>query len=201
MDKKKLIGTIIGVLMFGLLVVGATFAWLQISPAFLNNTVNGKTTNFIVNYVKGTNITKLLILDSTTVSTSSFSAGTGGKISIVAYRATTSADGDLTIKLNTTTSNAIVSNGELLKYAVCSGACTLTETAVSTPTASSTGLLAKGTVNSTTQTLVTIDGISTTTNNTYDIYLWLDQTIFYTNSGTYNGLTYSGNISADAIQD
>ena len=33
MDKKKIIGTIIGVLMFGALIAGATFAWFTDDPS------------------------------------------------------------------------------------------------------------------------------------------------------------------------
>lgn len=40
MDKKKLIGTIIGVTMFAALIAGATFAWLTFSATITNGSYN-----------------------------------------------------------------------------------------------------------------------------------------------------------------
>ena len=201
MDKKKLIGTIVGVTMFAVLIAGATFAWLTITPTFTNNTVTGGTTNFIVEYTKGSNVGAVLVLDSSNVATSSMTDNSTGKTSVIAYRLPNNADGDLTIKLMTTSSNAIVGASGPLRYAVCAGSCTLTGEVPSVVTASSTGLLAKGTVTSAEQILLVSDGISTTEGKTYDVYLWIDQATFYANSDTYNGLEYSGYINASALQD
>ena len=58
MDTKKLLGTIIGVIMFALLIVGATYAWLSQTATVTNGTyANLKTKNFIINYVGGTEVT------------------------------------------------------------------------------------------------------------------------------------------------
>lgn len=204
MDKKKLIGTIVGVVFFVALIAGATFAWLTVVPTITNGTATGGTTNFIVEYTKGSNVTGLQILDSTTVATTSMTGVSTGKTTVKAYRLANNADGNLTIKLITTSSNALVGASGPLRYAVCSGACTLTGNAATSVTSSTTGLLAKGTVTSTTQNLVVSDGIATS-EKSYDVYLWLDQATIYGNSDTYlpngAGLTYSGYISASAVQD
>ena len=59
MDKKKLIGTIIGVAMFAALIAGATFAFLSFTATVTNSTYNGTSMNFLVDYTKGTAITGL----------------------------------------------------------------------------------------------------------------------------------------------
>lgn len=204
MDKKKFIGTVIGVIFFVALIAGATFAWLTLTPTFTNNSVTGGTTNFIVDYTKGSTISGLKIINSSSVATTAMTTAATGKTTVKAYRAANDADGNLTIKLITTSSNALVSTTGPLRYAVCSGTCTLTGSPVASVTASSTGLLAKGTVTSTEQQLLLSDGIATT-EKSYDIYLWLDQTTIYSNSDTYlpngTGLTYAGYISASAVQD
>ena len=51
-----MIGTIIGVIAFAVLISGATFAWLTYSVNVTGGTYNGASTNFVVNYTKGTDI-------------------------------------------------------------------------------------------------------------------------------------------------
>ena len=48
MERKKLIGTIIGVTMFALLIVGATYAWLSATINVNNGTYQLSTRNFII---------------------------------------------------------------------------------------------------------------------------------------------------------
>ena len=50
MDKKKLIGTIIGVTMFAALIAGATFAWLTFNATITEGTYNAASMNFLVDY-------------------------------------------------------------------------------------------------------------------------------------------------------
>ena len=69
MDKRKLIGAIIGVTMFALLIVGATFAWLTFNVNVLSNSATtGGSMNFSVNYVKGQNISTMQVLGTGTPS-------------------------------------------------------------------------------------------------------------------------------------
>ena len=57
MDKKKLIGTIIGVIAFAALIAGATYAWFSFALNVTTGSYSANTQNFIVTYTKGTNIT------------------------------------------------------------------------------------------------------------------------------------------------
>ena len=57
MNKRKLIGTIIGVIAFAALIAGATYAWFQNSLQVTTGTYDATTRNFIINYEKGNNIT------------------------------------------------------------------------------------------------------------------------------------------------
>lgn len=216
MENKKIIGLIIGILLFGALIAGATFAWFTTNVRILNgNFVNAKTTNFIVNYTKGTAISAVPILDtgsSDSLAEANFATGTsgaGGKIVVKAKRNTNDADGNLDIYLHTTesadTTTITTAQGGtyLLRYAVCAGtaACTLTGTAATTVTSATTGLIAKGSITTTgAQKLVTVDGIATS-DVTYNIYLWIDQEFFYTYTDIFAGKSYSGYVYAEATQD
>ena len=52
MDIKKLIGTIIGVILFVALIAGATFAWLTFGTTLVSTNVNSANTmNFLVDYI------------------------------------------------------------------------------------------------------------------------------------------------------
>ena len=95
MDKKKLIGTIIGVIMFAALIAGATFAWLTIAASITNGNYTASTKNFIVNYTSGTAVDTLNILSTPTTNDILVEEGL---ITVSAYKATGSADGILNLK-------------------------------------------------------------------------------------------------------
>lgn len=186
MDKKKLIGTIIGVAAFAALIAGATYAWLTNALTITNGNYSAGSMNFSVNYVKGTNVTKVPILNAPTAS--SFTSSTGGSLSVTASKLAGSVDGTLTIKLNTGsgTSAALLSSGAL-NYAACIGDCTKK--------------LAEETYHGTVSATGEMDLIASTpltaSATVYNVYFWLDPAKV---TDTVVGTTFSGYISASAIQ-
>lgn len=184
MDKKKLIGTIIGVIFFVALIAGATFAWLTFNANVTNGNYNTMTGNFIINYTKGDkNISSVPIIsvaDAASVATSD-----AEKVVIKAGKNSTNMpNGKFTMKLKTVTDNTTLdlTNGAL-KYAV--------SVAGAAPTA----------INSVTSTsdivLVQDYTLSSTTQVEFAVYFWLD-------AGTITSddmaKTYSGYIDASAVQ-
>ena len=65
MNTKKLIGTILGVILFAALIAGATFAWLS-GDITVNNTqtLNTQVTQFLIDYTTGSAVTNLPVIDS-----------------------------------------------------------------------------------------------------------------------------------------
>lgn len=179
MNKRKLIGAIIGVIAFIALVAGATYAWLTSDLAVNNGAYNVKTMNFLVSYTKGNNINNIVSVTSPTASNTKV-------LTVKAGLATDSAPGTITIYLNTTSaSNAIITGG-YLKYSWCIGTCSGTAFSDHTATVSSTGQIA----------LISGETLTTTKKN-FNIYFWLDGN---KNESTIEGLSYAGNISAIATQ-
>lgn len=130
MNTKKLIGTILGVILFAALIAGATFAWLS-GDVTINNTqiLDAQITNFVIDYKTGSHITKLPIVDSTKAKAGTVTATNGGTLSgaevpvtaIVIKRngtATTIPDGHAAIWLNTETDNQLTKDS-VVRWAVC----------------------------------------------------------------------------------
>lgn len=186
MDKKKLIGTIIGVVAFAALIAGATYAWLTYSATITNGNYSLGSMNFSVTFVKGTAVNAVPILTNPTAA--QVTSG-GGSLAVQANKVSGSAPGDLTITLNTEASTAatLLSSGAL-KYAACIGTCTQTNLTQETY---------YGTVSSTGPTNIIASTPLTASATTYNIYFWLDSA---TISDTVVGNAYSGYISASATQ-
>ena len=140
MSNKKLIGTIIGVIAFAALISGATFAWLTYAVNVTGGTYNGASTNFVVNYTKGTDISDVPILTSPTVSTAR-------SLVVSANKTSTSVDGTLSIKLTTTSSDILTTSGAI-KYKACQGECADLTSNVGTVTASVTDEIFSGALQS-----------------------------------------------------
>lgn len=179
MDKKKLIGTIIGVTLFAALIAGATYAFLTFTATVTNATYNASTMNFIVDYSKGTDISDLPQLTTATASTAK-------SLVVKAKKHTGSPDGDITIKLNTTTIEGTLGSDGVVNYAICKGACAN----------NFSGAKKTGTVG-TTGTIDLLTEALSTTEVSYYIYFWLDASKIKIE---HIGKTYSGNISATATQ-
>ena len=175
MSNKKLIGTIIGVIAFAALISGATFAWLTYAVNVTGGTYNGASTNFVVNYTKGTDISDVPILTSPTVSTAR-------SLVVSANKTSTSVDGTLSIKLTTTSSDILTTSGAI-KYKACQGECADLTSNVGTVTASGTVEIFSG-------------ALQSSATSSY-VYFWIDAATF---SNDHVGKTYSGYISAEAQQ-
>ena len=175
MSNKKLIGTIIGVIAFVALISGATFAWLTYAVNVTGGTYNGDSTNFVVNYTKGTDISDVPILTSPTVSTAR-------SLVVSANKTSTSVDGTLSIKLTTTSSDILTTSGAI-KYKACQGECADLTSNVGTVTASGT--------------VEIFSGVLQSSATSYYVYFWIDAATF---SNDHVGKTYSGYISAEAQQ-
>lgn len=76
MDKKKFIGTIVGVIFFVALIAGATFAWLTFNANVNNGNYAGSTLNFTYNYTTGNKVESINIL-SATPARNAITAGAG----------------------------------------------------------------------------------------------------------------------------
>ena len=152
MSNKKLIGTIIGVIAFAVLISGATFAWLTYAVNVTGGTYNGASTNFVVNYTKGTDISDVPILTSPTVSTAR-------SLVVSANKTSTSVDGTLSIKLTTTSSDILTTSGAI-KYKACQGECADLTSNVGTVTASGT--------------VEIFSGVLQSSATSYYVYFWID---------------------------
>ena len=186
MDKKKLIGTIIGVAMFAALIAGATFAFLTFTATVTNSTITGTAMNFLVDYTKGTEITGLpQVITGTPANTA--------HLVVKAKKHTNSVDGYLTVKLSTTSSNTLTTGG-IVNWAICKGACSNNFTA-----AKATGTLTAGgsTSNPNVITLWTDNELITTAGTDYYVYFWLDASKI---KNSHINQAYSGFIHASAVQ-
>lgn len=187
MDKRKLIGTIIGVMMFALLIVGATYAWLSFTATVTNATANGTSFNYWVNYAGGDHITDIPILTSPTTTTASHAT-------LTAQRPKGSIADNIKIYL-TTTSTGLTSTSGVVKYVICEGACNanFSGSTIRSVTATSTVEIFSG----------TLPGTATATTNatvTYNVYFWLDAASLTNDHLTTGNNQYSGYIHADSTQ-
>ena len=194
MNNKKLIGTILGVIAFVALIAGATFAWFSAAVSVTNGTYNATAQNFVINYTKGTDIESVPIVASGTASNAT-------SLVVSAYRAATTATGQLELKLTTSSNNTLTTSGAI-HYAVCEGAATNPATTAkctgSLETANSNNVLATGTVTANgTKTLYTASTIATTATY-YHIFFWIDGDDI---SNDHLGQSYAGYIHAKATQN
>ena len=189
MDKKKLIGTIIGVTMFAVLVAGATFAWLTFDATVTEGTYNSASMNFLVDYTVETdpNIGNVPMLTTGT-------PAEAAKKYIKVKRHAGSPDGTLQLKITTTsayTAGEIANSSvEALNYAICNGECS-----GSFASAIATGVVTK-TDAAGEQVVATLSTIPTT-ETTYYYYFWLDASKI---TNEQINKSYSGYIHASATQ-
>ena len=131
MNTKKLIGTILGVIMFAALIAGATFAWLTFGVTIGNNTLSGNTVNFVLNYTAGSAVTSLPILDSNLAKPNALGVELGNNASsplVVIIKkqnidvdkdgVNDQPDGHASIWLQTTTDNTLTKDG-VVRWAIC----------------------------------------------------------------------------------
>lgn len=183
MDKKKLFGTIIGVILFIALIAGATFAWLTFQATVTNGNYNTKTGNFLINYTKGENVTDIPIISID--SASDIVTSEAKSVTVKAGKSNSSnPNGNLTIKLKTVTesTNLDLTSG-VLKYAISIEGAAPTSIQSVTSTAD--------------LILVSNYLITSTTQVDFTVYFWLDSS---TVDSDDMGKTYSGYIDAEAVQ-
>lgn len=181
MDKKKLIGTIIGVVAFAALIAGATYAYLSMSVNVTNGTgvYNAKSMHFLVDYTKGTDIGSIPLLAAPTPDDAKV-------LTVKAGLASGSTPGKMTIYLNTTSSSNALITGGYIKYSYCIGECSGSTFDTNTKALTSTSQIA-----------VISNTTLSTSQQDYNIYFWLDDTKDLSSVG---GMSYAGNISAVATQ-
>lgn len=179
MDKKKLIGTIIGVTLFAALIAGATYAFMTFTATVTNATYNATSMNFIVDYTKGTDINNLKQLKTATPSTAT-------SLVVKAKKHAGSPNGNITIKL-TSTSTGTLTTGGIVNYVLCKGACS---------SFTADNVKKTGTVTATSTVDLITEALSDT-EVSYYVYFWLDANKI---TNDHLNQTYSGNINASATQ-
>ena len=206
MDKKKFIGTIVGVIFFVALIAGATFAWLTFNASVTNGNYAGSTLNFTYNYTTGTDVTKINILTATPAR-NAITAGTG-YVALTASKPAGSAKASkFDLILKKTTNEIGVSN--VVKYAVCKSA-TATDcnnsASTAIPSATNTTWVALGTISTgtTDQTLYSdttsfaAEGAATAN---YYVYFWINGDAIITgNQNQVVGKSFAGYIYAKSEQ-
>ena len=206
MDKKKFIGTIVGVIFFVALIAGATFAWLTFNASVTNGNYAGSTLNFTYNYTTGTDVTKINILTATPAR-NAITAGTG-YVALTASKPAGSAKASkFDLILKKTTNEIGVSN--VVKYAVCKSATpTDCNNSASTaiPSTTNTTWVALGTISTgtTDQTLYSdttsfaAEGAATAN---YYVYFWVNGDAIITgNQNQVVGKSFAGYIYAKSEQ-
>ena len=206
MNTKKLIGMVIGVILFAALIAGATFAWLSFTANITNATLTGSSRNFTFTYAEGTAISELLPLTQTPAR----NAITSGKgyVTVSASKAEhTPRASSFKLILNITTTEIGVTG--LIRYAVCRNATASNcDNAASTtiPSTISDDFVAIGTVNNTTGTQILYNDTQTFTNEgeatgNYYVYFWIDASLITSaNLSSAEGKRFAGHIYAEATQ-
>lgn len=210
MDKTKLIGTILGVIMFAALIVGATYAWLTISATVTNGNYTLSSKNFIIDYSGGSQISNTVMTSNATIAsiTSETTAATetDGWLAVTASKTANSARAsEFSIKLHVT-SNTLTTSA--ITWALCKGSCPTTVALATVSSGSATcgtGVTACGTIAGGASNTDIVLYTDTTTFNTdaavdattYNIYVWLDaETVVSADLGK----KFSGYVHASATQ-
>lgn len=220
MDKRKFIGTIIGVIMFAALIAGATFAWFTLTANVTNGNYTASTKNFIINYGKGTEVGNVVVTDNATTATIATAPSANdedddpsndemfkdGWLAVSAAKTANSAKASSFMVKMHVNSNGLTTKA--VTWAICKGDCptNVALATVSNGTATcGTGVTNCGTVDAgasntditlfnDTSTFNTDDAVS---EQTYNVYVWVDAA---TTTNTDLGKTFSGYIHASATQ-
>lgn len=217
MDKRKMIGAVLGVIAFIALIAGATFAWLTGTFTPTTGNYDTKTKNFVITYAGSADIVNPVMLSYSNSLKSKMTTQTSAATANDAWAALTASKTAndapassfkliLNVSGNTLTTNSIV-------WAVCKGDCPATQlitainTSASTPTATcATGgtVVACGVIPSSKKSgTVQLYNDTSTFNvagdasQTYNVYFWLDGP---TVADADAGKSFSGYISASATQ-
>lgn len=206
MNTKKLIGMVIGIILFAALIAGATFAWLSFTANITNANLTGSSRNFTFTYAQGTAISELLPLTQTPARNAITSSK--GYITVSASKAAnTPRASSFKLILNITETEVGVPG--LIRFAVCRHATASNcNNSVSTaiPASASGNFVAVGTVNNTTGAQTLYDDTTTFTNagaatGNYYVYFWIDASVINEdNLASAEGKKFAGHIYAEATQ-
>lgn len=208
MEKKKLIGTIIGVVAFILLIAGATFAWLTIAATVTNGNYNTRTLNFTYTYdADASNAISNVFMLGSEPERNSITAK-NGYVVLTASKGTGTAMASSFKLILSKTINGI-EDDNVFRYAVChSDTATDCNNAASTtiPSTVSGNWVAVGTIDSGTEDQELYDDTTTfrvegAKAATYYVYFWLDgSAITSDNQSDILNKTFSGYIYATSTQ-
>lgn len=215
MDRRKMIGAVLGVIAFIALIAGATFAWLTGSFTAGTGNYNIKTKNFVITYAGSADISNPIMLSYSNSLISKMTTQTSAATANDAWAALTASKTEndapassfkitLNVSNNTLTTNSIV-------WAVCKGNCPATAliTAINTSTPSATcatggtvvacGVIPKTKTSGTVQLYndTSTFNVAGAANQTYNVYFWLDGP---TIADADANKSFSGYISASATQ-
>ena len=175
--NKKLLYSILTVLLIAIVSVGITYAWLSWSSSV---NIGGTSECFDVNYVKGQDIGS----DSNQANFSLASSYKGGLSSVLKVNlkdtcTITNGTGTLYLNTDSTTSSILLTSG-VLKYQVLDG----------------TNEVANGTVTKTGSLAIYKDIAITSTVKELTVYVWLDGSLVNdSNSNDILSSIYKGNIT------
>jgi len=175
-NMKRNIVLVITVIFIGLGIIGGVFAWVILGLNVTNGNYVIETENYVIDYVKGTDVSNLPSLFN----------GTPGEANYLMVRAKKRTDNftaNLTIYLNTLpeTDNELIEE-KIINYAVCVSSCdSFSQTY---------------TLTSTDKTVVIENSMLTTEYTDYYVYFWLDASTEMDNLVNKN---YYGFISAEAV--
>lgn len=188
MNKKKLIGTIIGVIAFIALIAGATFAAFSFAANVTNGTYNATTGEFKFTYSGTNEITGASMLTSSATYSTMTNAATGKYTLTITKSANSPAAGTFNIKLHVN-SNGLTTNS--IKYKVC-------------PTTDCSGTISGTTLTGATAgsdisiyTSASDFNAAGSVSKTYYIYFWLDSATLV--NADMNA-TFGGYVYASATQ-
>lgn len=179
MDKRKLTVTIVGVILFTLLIAGATFAFLLFTTNITNGNYNTKTKDFNIIYKGGTAVSEMLQTDNPTTSNLS-----KGSLLVTASKTAETAKAS-SFKINLDITNNTITT-KSIAYAVCKNSCptdvklaTISGSGTSTTATCASGVVACGTISGTTDITLYDDTETFNTNSavpttTYKIYFWVN---------------------------
>ena len=175
--NKKLLYSILTVLLIAIVSVGITYAWLSWSSSV---NIGGTSECFDVNYVKGQDIGS----DSNQANfslASSYKEGLSSVLKVNLKDTCTITNGTGTLYLNTdTTTSSILLTSGVLKYQVLEG----------------TNKVANGTVTKTGSLAIYKDIAITSTVKELTVYVWLDGSLVNdSNSNDILSSIYKGNIT------
>lgn len=184
MSRTKLIGALIGVIVFISMIIGLTYAWFVWQSSNIN--ISGTSNCFNVNY----GISQEIGSSSASYQMSLGESYTDGEYASVTLSldpncSGINATGKLYLNTNTAGTSTEILSGAL-KYTVVEKNGTISEE------------VATGTITSADKLLL-LDNIpiSLSTSTSYEVWVWIDGTIA---DNTYYKVSYSGYISAEATQ-